>query len=372
MFAQKNRRITLTSWTWKPIESPNPSELTKLGELLRALTAENDSDLWPAEQLKLCGKAGVFRWFLPTEFGGYGWDSVAVTKGYLELAASCLTTTFVVTQRTAACKRIAVSDNEELRSRLLPLLATSESFATVGISHVTTSRRHLSKPVLRAKVHGDEYVVQGFTPWSTGAVAADFLVLGAELDDGRQIIFSIETNRDGVVVESGQRLVALTGSQTGKVICDSVKVSKQDVLSGPAENVLITVGKASSTGGLQTSTLALGLAQAAIDFIGQQSQVRSDLVASYETLGRQHAELKDTLLRAAGGASDCSKEEIRSEANSLVLRATQAALVAAKGAGFVKGHPVGRWCQEALFFLVWSCPQVVLDANLCELAGIAD
>ena len=50
--------------------------------------------------------------------------------------------------------------------------------------------------------------------------------------------------------------------------------------------------------------------------------------------------------------------------------ATQAALVAAKGAGYVEGHRVGRWCQEALFFLVWSCPQAVLDANLCELAGI--
>ena len=31
----------------------------------------------------------------------------------------------------------------------------------------------------------------------------------------------------------------------------------------------------------------------------------------------------------------------------------------------------GRWCREALFFLVWSCPQSVLSANLCELAGIA-
>jgi hypothetical protein len=53
-----------------------------------------------------------------------------------------------------------------------------------------------------------------------------------------------------------------------------------------------------------------------------------------------------------------------------VLRATQAALAAAKGAGYIAHHPAGRWCREALFFLVWSCPQSVLAANLCELAGI--
>ena len=65
-------------------------------------------------------------------------------------------------------------------------------------------------------------------------------------------------------------------------------------------------------------------------------------------------------------------ELLRQRANSLVLRATQAALVTAKGAGYVQGHPVGRWCREALFFLVWSCSQPVVSANLCELAGIAN
>ncbi len=32
--------------------------------------------------------------------------------------------------------------------------------------------------------------------------------------------------------------------------------------------------------------------------------------------------------------------------------------------------PAGQWCREALFFFVWSCPQSVMAANLCELAGI--
>ena len=62
--------------------------------------------------------------------------------------------------------------------------------------------------------------------------------------------------------------------------------------------------------------------------------------------------------------------DLRQRANSLVLRAAQAALMAAKGTGYVAGHPAGRWCREALFFLVWSCPQHVAHANLCELAGI--
>ena len=81
--------------------------------------------------------------------------------------------------------------------------------------------------------------------------------------------------------------------------------------------------------------------------------------------------LLDDLLHVVRGEATCTKESIRQRANSLVLRATQAALSAAKGSGYVVGHPAGRWCREALFFLVWSCPQPVAAANLCELAGIA-
>jgi hypothetical protein len=76
------------------------------------------------------------------------------------------------------------------------------------------------------------------------------------------------------------------------------------------------------------------------------------------------------LLSLADGRDSCTASDLRARANSFVLRATTAALAAAKGAGFVADHPAGRWCREALFFLVWSCPQGVLHTNLCELAGL--
>ena len=37
---------------------------------------------------------------------------------------------------------------------------------------------------------------------------------------------------------------------------------------------------------------------------------------------------------------------------------------ATKGAGFVRGHVAEHSVREALFFLVWSCPQPVLTAAL--------
>ena len=131
-------------------------------------------------------------------------------------------------------------------------------------------------------------------------------------------------------------------------------------------------GAGAKTGGLQTSTLAISLTAAAIRFLLDQQEQRKDLSLPAEALRDEQAALQADLLTLADGVEVCSSLELRTRANSLVLRGTQAALVAAKGAGYVVGHPAGRWCREALFFLVWSCPQGVLQSNLCELAGLAD
>jgi hypothetical protein len=117
--------------------------------------------------------------------------------------------------------------------------------------------------------------------------------------------------------------------------------------------------------------MALGLARAACDFMEAESIRRQTLMEPLQSLRGELDELIDQLLTLARCGAG-STEELRSRSNSLVLRATQAALASAKGTGYVVGHPTGRWCREALFYLVWSCPQSVVDANICELAGILD
>jgi alkylation response protein AidB-like acyl-CoA dehydrogenase len=105
-------------------------------------------------------------------------------------------------------------------------------------------------------------------------------------------------------------------------------------------------------------------------FIADEASRRDDLRTVSEEMTSELDTLEGVLLAAASGQGQCDAMEVRGQANRLVLRSTQAALTAAKGAGYVSGHPVGRWCQQAMFFLVWSCPQTVANAHLCELAGI--
>jgi alkylation response protein AidB-like acyl-CoA dehydrogenase len=338
------------------------SELDKTGE-------------WPTEQLNLCARSGVFEWFLDPIWGGQGWSELDTVRGYLALSGACLTTTFIITQRTGACRRIAGSENDQLRHLLLPPLAAGELFATVGISHLTTSRRHLRRPVLTAERVKGGFRLSGFSPWVTGALAAQYAVLGADVVvDGEptseQILIAVPTDSQGVSVPPPAELVGVSASKTGPVQLDRVELSDQWLIAGPVQNVMAS-GIGATTGGHETSTLAIGLAAAAISFLHDEAARRDDLTPAYEALASEHQQLEYDLVAIAEGHPACSKEVLRQRANSLALRSSQAALSAAKGTGYVIGHPAGRWCREALFFLVWSCPQPVAAANLCELAGIA-
>ncbi len=344
--------------------------LDQLCAALAALAPELDrGGHWPGEQLRLAGEHGVFAWFQDEAWGGLGWSEADLLRGYLRLGAGCLTTSFIVTQRAAASSRIAAGDSHAARERWLPDLAAGKIFATVAISHLTTSRRHLAKPVLAATETPRGFVLNGFSPWVTGGSHAQVIVVGATLDDGGQILVAVPTDLPGVSPAPGQALVGLAASHTGEVRLDSVEVKREWLLAGPAENVM-KLGKSSGAGGLQTSALAIGHAAAAIGYLRAESAARPELLAPAAELQNEQGTLADDMLRLAIGAGDCSAEQVRARANSLALRASQSALAAAKGAGYVVGHPAGRWCREALFFLVWSCPQPVMAANLCELAGL--
>lgn len=358
------------------VRSPSDSALDELCQCLAEGADQIDRHgTWPAEQLELCGEAGVYEWFLDPQHGGQGWSPEDVIRGYMALAAACLTTSFILTQRTGACRRIASSHNETLQRRLLPGLVSGKLFSTVGISHLTTSRRHLGRPVLAAERTPAGFQLDGVSPWVTGGAAADAIVMAATLVENgaptdRELVLAVPTNLSGVSVDKSLPLVGLTASATGPVRLDHVQVPAEWVIAGPAPNVM--AGGLGSTGGYETTALALGLARAAIDFLAAESARRPDLRPAHDALDDEHRQLTDDMLSLVRGETRCTKESIRQRANTFVLRATQAALSAAKGTGYVAGHPAGRWCREALFFLVWSCPQPVAAANLCELAGIAD
>jgi alkylation response protein AidB-like acyl-CoA dehydrogenase len=350
-----------------PFESDSFQSLLNL--LSSSLCSEQTDD-WPSKRLAALQEAGVLKWNLPVEFGGMGLEDADMLEGYRHLAAACLVTTFILTQRNGACQRIMTSPASAARERLLPQLVSGEIFATVGISHLTTSGQHLQTPAVQAKADGKGFLLNGFVPWATGATQADVLVTGGQLQDGRQLLAAIPTARQGLRVNPPVELMALGSSQTGSVTLTDVMIREDEILHGPVEAVM-QQGSGGGAGSLGTSVLAAGATQGMLRHLQIEADHRPDLNEFYKTLQVTADDLVQQIRDASRGrhsAGPAASEQIRQIANSLVLRTAQSWLAATKGAGYVAGHRAERAVRESMFFLVWSCPQPVLSANLRELA----
>jgi butyryl-CoA dehydrogenase len=348
-------------------------EVASLDELAHVLEQEADTadskPIWPATSWDALAGAGVLGWSIPAAYGGQERTIPELLDGYARLGSACLTTAFVLSQREAAVRRIIDSGNAGLCRELLRPLACGGHFATVGLSQLTTSRQH-GAPALRAELRADKLLLQGTIPWVTGAAQAHHVVIGATLTDGQQVLAVLPTDLPGVEIGPPLPLMALQGSLTAEVRCQAVELERRWLLAGPTARVM-SGGR--GAGGLETSCLALGLTRAAIDYLEAEASRRPELLPTAERLEQGRARLWQELrgLAEAGGTPE-QTAALRARANSLVLRATQAALTAGKGAAFLRGHPAQRWARQAMFFLVWSCPRPAADATLAELAGEAN
>jgi alkylation response protein AidB-like acyl-CoA dehydrogenase len=343
---------------------PSWLEGSKL-EALAAFAEQADTDpAWPEESWRVVGELGAQTWSIPKEAGGQGLDRIAQLEGAEQLGAACLTSAFILSQREAAVRWI-LQGSEALRRRILPALARGETFVTVGLSQLTTSRQH-RPPSLRAHaLESGGYRLDGEVPWVTGADHADFLVVGAVREDGLQVLLLMPRSALGVIVEPPLHLAALAGSRTAKVRCAGVEVAADMLLAGPGERLV------RSGGGLDTSCLALALARSAISFLDKEGLRRADVQPAARRLAEALEGLRQRLHALAKGApADEEVLALRVDCTRLVLRATQAALAVAKGTGFLVPHPAQRWFRQAEFFLVWSCPQPVAAALLADLAAV--
>lgn len=356
---------------WSGLSSDRAeTRLTELtGRLASIDGGVDEAGVWPDSLWALLHEFGVVRWSMPSEFGGEGCDRPALLTRYARVAEGSLTAAFILSQHDAAVRRLVNAGDRRCARAWLGMLAAADAFATVGISQLTTSRRHGTSALTATEVDGG-YRLDGVMPWVTAAEQADVIVTGAAFGDGRQVLLAVPTDRPRLTVMPPFPLAALQSSCTAEVVCDGVEVVADDLLAGPSADVMAQPGTA-GTGGLETSALALGQARAAINALAGQATHRDDLAEPVEALALSWQESWAALMAAAAGGDDApAPGDVRGQSNALVLSATQAFLTARKGSGFLKTDPAQRWARQALFFLVWSCPGPVAQAAIRDLAGV--
>jgi butyryl-CoA dehydrogenase len=324
----------------------------------RATNYDRTGD-WPDADLKALEAVGACRWFVPATFGGEGIDPLELHLRYESIASASLATALIVSQRDSAVGLIDGSENDPLRQQILPELAKGESFSTIGIAQLTTSRQ----AGLRAKTSAHGFILDGKIPWSTGAAKAKTIVAGAVTEDNQQILFVLPSDLPGVSIDPPMELVALRSSWTSQVRLDAVELDRRQILRGPAAKVL---GGGTKGIPLAQAFLAFGLCRGALQLMASENSDRSrSLVARFE---EQLATIRTEVLEICRARRESDAiPRLRGACNDLAVRITQSAVALFKGSALRLDHPAQRLAREAMFFLVWSCTDPVIDCTVNAL-----
>ena len=266
----------------QPMALASEPQLDSLVEELARLDGPADlAGVWPEGLVGSLSRAGVFRWALPVEGGGAALSRSGLLTRYARVAEGSMTAAFILSQHDAAVRRLVAAGDRPVARRWLGAIGEGRAFATVGLSQLTTSKRHGDQAVRAEAIGPGRYRVDGMVPWVTAAPEADVLVVGAVTDDGQQLLIALPADRAGVDVRPPFALAALQASCTSEVECRGVEVGPDDLLAGPEPDVMANPTSA-GTGGLETSALAMGLALAALK--GIEAQGRDDLIEPAQAL----------------------------------------------------------------------------------------
>lgn len=339
-------------------------------DLARLATHYDVGGEWPERSLAHLTDAGAWGWIIPTAYGGTELALVPQLQAYEAVAAGCMSSLLILSQRDGACELLVSGQNDRLKGELLPKLAANEIMASVGISQITTSHQ-LGKPALIAEPNGDGYRLRGFMPWVTSAEKCDFIVAGAVLPDGRQVLVVLRTDLPGVQVDRAMSLMALDSTRTAEVHCRDVVIEAAWVLSPPATKAL------SRTSAVKIWTVVasgIGLAGAMIRLVGGHAKKTKGLLREQaEELVSRYQAVRERVYRCAeqlaGTEEDPSITGVRVAVNDLLVRLAVAALIYAKGSGYIRQRDAQRLVREAMFFLVWSAPE---DIRSQTMAGFLD
>ena len=259
----------------------SPLALTEEQRQLRSLAADLARDVYapraqewdaagihlPREERKRLGELGLLGITLPEEYGGMGRPLIDALIVIEELAKATQVAAWPVFEATTGPARVIdMFGTAEQKRRWLPAVCSGESTVAVSISEPDAGSAATDMST-RARVDGDEIVIDGMKRWCSGAgYSEQYLVyvrLGEEL--GSRGIGAVVVDGDTPGLEFGpqERLMGFRGIGSADMFFNEVRI--------PRENLLVDKGgfsqlfTAFSIERLGNATMALAIGQTALD-----------------------------------------------------------------------------------------------------------
>jgi alkylation response protein AidB-like acyl-CoA dehydrogenase len=212
--------------------------------------------------LKKTGEFGVGNGWVAEEGGGQGLDFLTSGLLYEELSRTSPDLAGLAFVTEGAALKLWRAGSSELKSRYLPGLLAGDLVGCSAISEpgMGSSVREMRTRAVR---DGKHYRISGEKLWISNASIADLTILVAKTAEAEFTMFLVDREEHGFETAEISKL-GLNGWSLGQISFDDIVVPEENILGGLGGGMRETM-KGFERSRCFISTLALGIAQAALD-----------------------------------------------------------------------------------------------------------
>ena len=246
-------------------------------EILPNVMKWDEAQEFPRHIFKQLGELGFMGILIPEEYGGAGMGYNEYIIAIEELAKVCGSVGLSYAAHNSLCTMHLYSfGTEEQRRKYIPKLAGGEFIGAWGLTEPNTGSDAM-RMLCTAKQDGDDWVINGTKIFITHGLTGDVMVViartGDLLDSHGMTAFIVERSNPGMKGGKKEDKLGMRASETGEVIFDNCRVSKDAVL-GKVGDGFIQAMKILDGGRISIASLALGIAKGAFEASVKYSKER--------------------------------------------------------------------------------------------------
>lgn len=320
--------------------------------------------------------SGIFKYGVPTAFGGDGEPIQKAVDAITELATYSLTAAFISWGHRTFIEHILASDNPAPRENWLADLLSGKLSAGTGLSNAVKFLSGVEELNVTIREENGKRYLNGRLPWVTNLSKNGFVntfVAGFEQSEKSPLVLAVPSTVAGVSRSDELALVALQGSNTVAVNFDNVELQDDWILSDNASQFLAQTRPEFL--GLQCG-LPFGLAQRSLaevekslTFGSNRLVLQPEWEAQVNALNRLKQQLQAGLANKSTFIDNPkSLFQIRIDIVDVVAQSVLLELQAGGGRGYLKNAGsdfIRRW-REAAFLPVVTPSAVQLRLVLAK------
>lgn len=331
--------------------APYAAEWDEKGEFSRA-TFNYMSEL---------GLAGMS---IPEEYGGTALDNLTVALVLEEIAQGCAATATYLAVHNMVAGIIHKFGTVEQKLKWLPLMGSGKKLGAFCLTEPNAGSDAAGIQTT-ARPDGDYYVINGSKIYITSGGEAEVYVVvvktGGKKKSAAISTFIVEKGTPGFTFGKTERKMGLNASPNRELVFQDCRIPKENILGSPGQGFKIAM-TALESGRINIGSIAVGLAQAALDTAVQYAKERRQFgrpIAGFQGIQFMMADMATDIEAARGLVQRAAfLLDRRKYARTMVAMAKKFATDAAMrittdavqilgGCGYIKEYPVERYMRAA-------------------------